>query len=93
MRNIRNSVEDHRGREGKLNEKKSGTATNHERLWTPGNKLRVSERRGVGGWASPLMGIKEGSHIAWGTGCYMQTRNHGTLHQKIMKYCVVTNIS
>ena len=48
MWNIKNSVEDHRGREGKLNEKKSGTATNHERLWTPGNKLRVTEGRGVG---------------------------------------------
>ena len=32
---------------------------NHERLWTPGNNLRVLEGRGVGGWASPVMGIKE----------------------------------
>ena len=44
MWNIRNSTEDHRGREGKLNGKKSETETNHERLLTPGNKLRVVER-------------------------------------------------
>ena len=35
---------------------------NHERLWTLGNKLRVSEGRGVGGWASLVMGIKEGTY-------------------------------
>ena len=40
--NIRNSVEDHRRREGKLNGKKSERETNHERLWTSGNKLRVT---------------------------------------------------
>ena len=34
----------------------------HERLWTPGNKLRVLEGRGVGGWASLLTGIKEGMY-------------------------------
>ena len=33
---------------------------NHERLWTPGNKLRALEGRWVGRWASPVMGIKEG---------------------------------
>ena len=49
MWSIRNSTEDHRGREGKLNGKKSERETNHERLWTPGNELRVTER-GVGGW-------------------------------------------
>ena len=46
--NIRNSAEDHRGKEGKLNWKKSERGTNHERLWTPGNKLRVTEGRGGG---------------------------------------------
>ena len=40
MRNIRNSTEDHRGREGKLNGKKSERETNDERLLTIGNKLR-----------------------------------------------------
>ena len=48
MWNIRNSMEDHRGREGKLNGKKSERETNHERLWTSGNKLRVKEGRGDG---------------------------------------------
>ena len=33
----------------------------HERLWTLGNKLRASEGKVVGGWASLLMGIKEGT--------------------------------
>ena len=48
MWNIRNSTEDHRGREGKLNGKKSERETNHERLWTLGTKLRVTEGRGWG---------------------------------------------
>ena len=46
MWNIRNSTEDHRGREGKLNGKKSEKETNHERLSTIGNK-RLLEG---GGW-------------------------------------------
>ena len=46
--NICHSTEDHRGREGKLNGKKSERETNHERLWTPGTKLRVTEGRGWG---------------------------------------------
>ena len=33
---------------------------NHDRLWTLGNKLRVLEGRGWGGWVSLVMGIKEG---------------------------------
>ena len=33
---------------------------NHERLWTLENKLRVLEGRGVVGWVSLLMDIKEG---------------------------------
>ena len=35
---------------------------NHERLWTPGNKLRVSEGRGLVGWVSLVMDIKEGTY-------------------------------
>ena len=52
MWNIRNSTEDHRGREGKLNGKKSERETNHKRLLTPGNKLRVAEGRRMGGWGN-----------------------------------------
>ena len=48
MWNIRNNTEDHRGREGKLKEEKSEREKNHERLWAPGNKLRISEGRGSG---------------------------------------------
>ena len=48
MWKIRNSTEDHRGREGNLNGKKSERETNHEKLWNPGTKLRVTEGRGGG---------------------------------------------
>ena len=37
------SAEDNRGREGKLNGNKSETDINHERLWTSRKKLRVVE--------------------------------------------------
>ena len=59
---------------------------NHERLWTLGNKLRASEGRGVGDQDRPVMGSKEGP------GCYTQVMNHGTLHQKLGMYCMVTKI-
>ena len=42
MRNIRNSPEDRRGREARLNGKSSERETNHERLLTLGNKLSVA---------------------------------------------------
>ena len=54
-------MEDPKAREGKLNGKKSERETNHERLWTLGTKLRVSEGRGVGGVGNHVMGIKEGT--------------------------------
>jgi len=41
---------------------KSERGTIHERLWTLRNKLRVLEGRGVGGWVSLAMGIKEGMY-------------------------------
>ena len=41
---------------------KSERETNHERLWTLGNKLRVSEGREEGEWVSPVMGIREGTY-------------------------------
>ena len=49
MRYIRNSTKDHKGREGKLNGKKSEREKNHERFLTLGNKLRVEEGKVVGG--------------------------------------------
>ena len=36
--------------------------TKHERLWTLRNKLRVLERKGVGGWVSLVAGIMEGTY-------------------------------
>ena len=62
MWNIRNNREDIRRRKGKMKGGESEGGMNHERLWTPGNKLRVSAGRGVGGWASPMMGINEGMY-------------------------------
>ena len=49
MWNIRNSTEDHRGRERKLNGKKSERETSHKKLWTLGNKMRVTE-----GWGGRM---------------------------------------
>ena len=46
-----------RGREGNLKGEKSERKMNHERLWTTGKKLRVSEGREVGGWGNMAMGI------------------------------------
>ena len=42
MWNKRNSAEDHRGRQGKLNGKSSKREKNHERFLTIGNKLSVA---------------------------------------------------
>ena len=42
--NVSNSREDHRGR-GNLKGEKSEREMNQERLWTLGDKLRVSEGR------------------------------------------------
>ena len=49
MRNIRNSAEDHKGREEKLNGKSPERETNHERLLTVRNKVRVVEGQVGGG--------------------------------------------
>ena len=59
---VRNSAEDHRGREGKLNGKKSERETNHERLLTIGNKLRFAGGEVGGGWGNWVMG-HEGGHV------------------------------
>ena len=49
----------------KLPSEKAGLLTNSfgivKRLWSPGNKLRVSEGRGLGGGTNGVMGIKEGT--------------------------------
>ena len=55
-------MEDIRRRKGKMKGGKSEWEVNHERLWTPSNKLRVLEGRGVGRCVSSVMGIKEGTY-------------------------------
>ena len=47
---------DIRRRKGKMKWGKSEGRTNHERLWTPRNKLRVLEGRGAGGWVNSMDG-------------------------------------
>ena len=54
MWNIRNSKGDPRRREGKLNGKSSERETNHERLLTLGNTLKVTGGVGAGRWGNCL---------------------------------------
>lgn len=58
MWNIRNTEDKREGgeNEGGGNRRE----TNHERLWSLGNKLRPSEGRFQRAWGSQIMGIKEG---------------------------------
>ena len=49
MWNIRNSTEDHKGRERNLNGKPSEKEKNHEKLLSIGNKLRFAGGQVVGG--------------------------------------------
>ena len=53
MWNIKNNMEDIRGRKGKVNGRKSEGETKHERLWTLRKKWRVWEGSGVGGMVEP----------------------------------------
>ena len=55
-------MEDIRKRKGKMKGRKSEGDMNHEKLWTPGNKLRVLEGTGMGRWVSSVLGIKEGTY-------------------------------
>ena len=52
---------------------------NHERRWTPRNKLRVLQGTWVGGWAGLVKFIKEGTNwkeLRW-------QRNKGPLFQLV----------
>lgn len=55
--------------------------------WTPGNKVR--EGRGVGGWMSPVMGMKEGPDCVDHWALYANN-DHGTLHQKLRMYSMAS---
>ena len=61
MWSISNNTEDI-GRWREVSWGKSEGETNHERLWTLRNKLRVSEGKGMDGWVGPVMGIKAGMY-------------------------------
>ena len=63
------------GRDGNLKGEKLEMEMNHERLWTLGNKLKVSEGRGLGGWGCRVMSTKEGTFVM-STVCYIQLMNH-----------------
>ena len=102
MWTIRNSVEDNRGKEGKLNGKKSVRETNCERLLSLGNKPRVAERRGgagrggggrrwwMGAWGNWVTGIKEG---LWCDEPWVLYATNESLHiiPKVMMYCTLAN--
>ena len=62
MWSIRNNMEDFGRRKGKVYWGKSEGEMKHERLWTLRNKLRVLEVKGLGGWVSLVVGIKEGTY-------------------------------
>ena len=64
---------------------------NHERLWTLGSKLRVSEGRGEGDWDRPVMGIKEGTYCMEPWVLYANNESWNTT-SKTRMYCMVTNI-
>ena len=53
-------MENIRRRKGKMKGEKLKWEVNHERLWTPRNKLRILEGWGVWEWVTLVMGIKEG---------------------------------
>ena len=66
---IRNNMENIGRRRGEVSWGKLEGETNLERLWTLRNKMRVLEGRGVEGWVSLVVGIKEGmdcmEHRVW----------------------------
>ena len=65
---------------------------NHERPWSLRNKLRVLEGREVAAWVSLMLGIKEGTYCMEHWVLYANNES-GTLHQKLMMYSMVTNIT
>ena len=92
MWNIRNSMEDIRRSKGKLKEgKQKGTQTMRDYGFQETN---WGFWRG-GRWGERLAWwwVLRSARISWSTGYYMATMNHGTLHQKLMRYCMVTNVS
>ena len=89
--NIRNSTECNRGKEGKLNGKKSEGETSHMRLLTP-RKQTEGWGKG-GGWGNGVTGwwaLRRACDMM-STGCYIQLMDHWTLYQKLMMYYTLAN--
>ena len=64
--------DEHKAEKEKLIKINTERETNHKRLWTIKNKLRVAGGAVGGGWAKWGMGIKEGTRDAH---CYMEVMN------------------
>ena len=62
MWSIRNNMEDTGRWRGKVSWGKLEGETNHDRLWTLRNKLKVLEGRRMGSWVSLVVDIKEGTY-------------------------------
>ena len=62
MWSIRNNKEDIGRWRGEVGWGKLEGETNHERLWTLRNKMRVLEGNGVRGWVNLVGGIMEGTY-------------------------------
>ena len=88
---IRNNTEDMGRWRGDGSSGKSEGEMNHERLWTLRNKLKLLEGKGWRlGWPS---GGYEGGACCNEHWVSYANNESGTLHQKLMMYCVVTNIT
>ena len=68
---------------------KSERDTNHKRLLTLGNHLRVIGRD-VGGGMGSLGDGHEGGHVM-STGCYKRLMSHWTLPLKLLMHDMVIN--
>ena len=58
-----------------------------------GKQTEGFRREGGGRMGETGDGYYGGDVLHGATGCYMQTMNHGTLHQTLMMYCTVTNVT
>ena len=89
--NIRNSRKIGRRRKGRMR----GVNRSGNEPWETmdsGKQTEGFRGRGVKDWDRLVMGIKESTYcmVHW---VLSQVMNHGTLHQKLGMYCMVTNIT
>ena len=89
MWNIRNSTEDHRGKEGKLGRNQRGKQTMKDSgLWETNWGL---QKGGV--WGDGVTGwwALRRTHVVMSTGCYTQLMNRWTLDKKWMIHPMLAN--